>query len=85
MNGIYPVHIICIRDGCSPNQFKVVANDEVLQIKRAINEKNPDIKLTYIMLNKKTNIKIFGYNNKSYQNSITGILIFIQINFRNCR
>jgi len=78
-NGIFPKHVIVMRDGVTPSRFAAVAESEVTQIKSEIDLKCEDTKLTYILLNKKTNVKIFGINNKSYINSSPGTIVDIDL------
>jgi aubergine len=69
-NKIAPSHVIVIRDGISPTQM-TIATTEV----NAILTANPGIKMTYILLNKKTTIKVFVDNNKNYSNIPPGTLV----------
>lgn len=69
-NKIAPSHVIVIRDGISPSQI-TVATTEVNAILKA----NQGIKLTYILLNKKTTIKLFVDSNKNYSNIPPGTLV----------
>jgi aubergine-like protein len=74
-NNAFPKHIIVIRDGVTPTQFGAVARDEVEQIKQVlVDMKLSETKLTYVMLNKKTNVKIFQ-NTKNYQVPLPGTVV----------
>lgn len=56
---IYPKNIIIYRDGVSDAQRKALESLELPAIKRAIEKKQPDIKLVYITINKQINVKFF--------------------------
>jgi aubergine-like protein len=71
LNSVAPLHIILIRDGIAPTQLKN-AQKESEEIRKDME----NIKLTYIVLNKKANLKVFAIeNNKNFSNIPPGTLV----------
>ncbi len=71
-----------LRDGVTPSKAKEVADIEIKEINKIldtleVNEKFKDKKsLTYIMLNKKSNLKLFNFNknNRDYEGCAPGMI-----------
>jgi aubergine-like protein len=70
VNKIAPKHVIILRDGIAPTQIHI-ATSEIKAI-LAISE---NIKLTYILLNKKTTMKVFVDSNNNFSNIPPGTLV----------
>lgn len=77
-----------LRDGITPSKAKEIADIEIKELNNLINsmdvnERFKDKKgLTYIMLNKKSNLKLFNFNRKTndYEGCMPGSYF---INYRN--
>ena len=76
-----------LRDGVTPSKAKEVADIEIKELNSIIeslevNERFKDKKsLTYIMLNKKSNLKLFNFNknNKDYEGCAPGNIIIMKV------
>ena len=75
MNKIAPTHCIFIRDGVAPSQMRSVCVPEVNCIKRALQEANLKCKVTYSLLNKRTNLKVFMKDSGKIENAPPGTII----------
>jgi len=65
---VYPKHIIVIRDGL--NSMKTAQNEAAI-----INSKLESAKMTYLLINKKNNLKVFACENNKYSNIPPGTLV----------
>lgn len=70
-NSIAPQHIIVLRDGVSPTQIKNISDGEVQGVRKILE----NVKLTYVLLNKKTNLKVFKVDQNNYSNIPPGTLV----------
>lgn len=61
LNGGYPEQVIVYRDGVGDGQFKWVLDSEMPQIKRVMNQKQPSMKLTVIIVQKRIHLRMFDY------------------------
>lgn len=78
VNSTAPQHIILFREGISQGQLKERVAEDISFIKKGISEYDPNIKMpniTYIVLNKKNNVKLFNHDSKrnEYSNCEPGI------------
>jgi aubergine-like protein len=71
INGIAPQHIIVLRDGVAPTQIKHTSEVEVKGVERILE----NVKLTYVLLNKKTNLKVFKVDENAFNNIPPGTLV----------
>lgn len=73
----YPEVIIVFRDGVANSQIKAAQETEVISIKNIISINIPDYhpKLVYVIVNKKTNAKLFINGPHGYENPRPGTLI----------
>jgi aubergine-like protein len=71
MNNISPQHIIVLRDGVAPTQIKNVSEREVEGVRKILE----NVKLTYVLLNKKTNLKVFKVDDNVFNNIPPGTLV----------
>lgn len=66
-----PEKIVIYRDGVGEGQERYVYETELLQIKQRLQEiydqHNMPLKLVFIVVSKKTNTRIFGYNQRNPQ------------------
>jgi aubergine-like protein len=70
MNKLFPQHVIIIQDGIAPSQARGTTHNYMNQIKSIDIAK--EIKFTYLMINKKSNVKIFSMANGDCQNPTPG-------------
>ncbi len=72
VNNIAPQHIIILRDGLAVQQVKLI-EDEVKKVKQFLSN---DVKLTYVVLNKRNTLKVFSVDgNDSFVNIPPGTLV----------
>ena len=57
MNGVFPKNIIVLRDGVAPSLAKIPI-EEIKEMKRIISESCSTSKLSFILMNKKHNLKV---------------------------
>ena len=78
-NGIYPSQVIFYRDGVGEQQKKAIMTGEVEQIKQALlNKKDKDggdIKITFVMVNKRVKTKLVLENQGRIQNPPPGTVL----------
>lgn len=74
-NKITPQHIIILRDGPSPSQIKSICVPEINAINSQITTLNMNSKVTYVLLNKKTNLKLFLTEGMSVVNPPPGTVV----------
>lgn len=74
-NKISPQHIIIIRDGVAPTQMHSVCVPEAKAAREIIQDLKLGCKLTYTLLNKKTNLKVFLNDRNSILNAPPGTII----------
>ena len=76
MNKVNPQHIILVRDGVAPSQVRTVCVPEVNSCIESLKNLNLNCKVTYTLLNKKTNLKVFMMdNNQNVINAPPGTII----------
>jgi len=75
--GVEPKSFIILRDGVSPSKAKEIGMKEIDQIKNYLSNCKSQKYLTYIMLNKKSNLKIYNFNtnNKTYEGCQPGTVV----------
>jgi hypothetical protein len=62
INKYYPENMIFYRDGVSKNRFNHVLDEEINKIKKKLKQLNIDIKITFIIVQKRHNTKFFPIN-----------------------
>ena len=61
LNGVFPHRVVIYRDGVSEGQFTTALNQEVSAVLDALARQRVDAKLTYVVVNKKTDSKILDH------------------------
>ncbi len=72
---IAPNRIIIFRDGVNFGDIAKICKNEINSIKSAIREKNSNAKISYILTNKKHNLKVVKQSGEYYSNIPSGTLI----------
>ncbi len=67
--------IIIFRDGVNFGDIAKICKNEINSIKSAIREKNSNAKISYILTNKKHNLKVVKQSGEYYSNIPSGTLI----------
>jgi eukaryotic translation initiation factor 2C len=78
INKYYPENIIFYRDGVPKNRFNHVIDDEINKIKKKLKQLNIDIKITFIIVQKRHNTRFFPIdkiNSDKNGNCLPGIVI----------
>ena len=57
VNGRKPAKVIVLRDGVGDSQKSILMNQEIPQIKKEMQSRNPDMKLLYAMVNTRIKAK----------------------------
>ena len=74
-NRMTPSHCIFIRDGISPSQLRNICVKEVKSILETLKDLGIQSKVTYTLLNKKTNLKVFLKGQGKFENAPPGTII----------
>ena len=72
---VAPERIIIFRDGVNFGDIAKICKNEINAIKSTIREKKSNAKISYILTNKKHNLKVVAKNGESYTNIPSGTLI----------
>lgn len=77
LNGNFPERLFIYRDGVGDGQIEHVHNSEVQQIKRAIREIGVEVRLTFIIVNKRVGARFYlqNRNGPAYINCQPGTVI----------
>jgi len=76
-NGIFPAQLIFIRDGVGDSQKQIVVTDELNQIKAALarDDSTKNIKILFMMVNKRVKTKMIAESNGRIQNPQPGTVL----------
>ncbi|GLV39996.1 Argonaute 3 [Carabus blaptoides fortunei] len=80
-NAFFPTNVVIYRDGVGDGQMDTCTKFEIMQLQNAIRESGHDIKLTYIVVQKRINTRIFMKQNE--ENPPPGSIVDTTIMKRN--
>ena len=74
-HGVYPSKIIFISDGFGPSQAKSILKEEVVALKKLLNEFKEKIALSFFTITTKSSFKFVGFDSTGYKIPVQGTLI----------
>ena len=75
-NGQFPKKVLIYRDGVGEGQLQQVKDVEVLAVKRCIERCDPSIKMAYIIVTKRINVRFFqDGGNQGVDNAKPGTVV----------
>ncbi|KAG1657737.1 Piwi-like protein 1 [Nymphon striatum] len=79
VNGVLPDKFIMYRDGVSDGQLELITNEEVPQLKEQaacmLNIEPDDVKLSYLICNKRINTRFFEQSPQGLKNPVPGLVV----------